>query len=298
MHELLYRCTKFSGRPPRDVPDEESDMPHIDPTTTWSVFTKPWREPRIGDLGELVATMGFDAVELPVRPGYQVTPDDVSTALPTAVRELARAGVAVSSIASGTDEATFAACAEAGVPLIRIMVPIGSGGYAATGADIRRTLAGLSERAERHGVRVAIQPHYDDYIADSSELFALLQDVDPRFVAAIWDAAHDALARKRPEHGLELLWPWLGMVNLKSAYYERVSSQGDPAWEPVFTDARSGMAEWGRAISYLVEHAFAGAICLTAEYTDESDLVAKVTRDLEYARSLRTAAQGVAGALR
>ena len=277
-------------------------MPHVAATTTWSVFTKPWREPRIGALGELVADMGFDAVELPVRAGYQVAPDDVATALPAAVRELARAGIAVASIASGTDEATFAACAEAGVPFIRIMVPIASAGYAATGAEIRRTLADLSGRAERHGVRVAIQPHYDDYIADSSELFSLLQDVDPRFVAAIWDAAHDALARKRPEHGLERLWPWLGMVNLKSAYYARVddgaSSRADPVWEPVFTDARSGMAEWGRAIRYLVERDFAGPICLTAEYTDESDLVAKVTQDLEHARSLRVAAQDVVGAVR
>jgi len=277
-------------------------MPHHDSTTTWSVFTKPWREPQVGALGELVATLGFDAVELPVRPGYLVTPVVVSTARPAAGRELARAGVAVTSIASGTDEATFAACADAGVPFIRIMVPIGSGGYAATGAEIGRTLAGLSERAERHGVRVAVQPHYDDYIADSSELFALLHDVDPRFVAAIWDAAHDGLARKRPEHGLELLWPWLGMVNLKSAYYARVddpaSSQGDPVWEPVFTDARSGMAEWGRAIRYLAGREFAGPICLTAEYTDESDLVAKVTRDLEYARSLRVAAQDGVGAVR
>lgn len=277
-------------------------MPHAGPTTTWSVFTKPWREPRIGALGELVAEMGFDAVELPVRPGYQVTPDDVTTALPAAVRELARAGVAVTSIASGTDEATFAACADAGVPFIRIMVPTGSAGYAATGPEIRRRLAELYDRAERHGVRVAIQPHYDDYIADSSELFALLQGVDPRFVAAIWDAAHDALARKRPEHGLERLWPWLGMVNLKSAYYARVedrtSSLGDPVWEPVFTDARTGMAEWGRAIRYLVEHEFAGPICVTAEYTDESDLVAKVARDLDYARGLHAAAREVVGAIR
>ena len=269
-------------------------MPHDDPTTTWSVFTKPWREPQVGALGELVAGMGFDAVELPVRPGYQVTPDEVSTALPAAARELARSGVGIASIASGTDEATFAACADAGVPFIRIMVPIGVNGYAATGTEIRRVLAGLSERAERYGVRVAVQPHYDDYIADSSELFALLQDVDPRHVAAIWDSAHDALARKRPEHGLELLWPWLGIVNLKSAYYERVdepaSAFGDPVWEPVFTDARSGMAEWGRALAYLAERGFAGPICLTAEYTDGSDLVAKVTRDLEYAQSLRAAA--------
>ncbi|MGN7798610.1 sugar phosphate isomerase/epimerase family protein [Leifsonia sp. 22587] len=277
-------------------------MPHDHPTTTWSVFTKPWRGPTTSALGDLVAGMGFDAVELPVRPGYQVTPDTVTIALPAAVRELARAGVTVASIASGTDEATFAACAEAGVPFIRIMVPIGDAGYAATGAQIRQTLPVLAERAERYGVRVAVQPHYDDYIADSSELYALLRDVNSPGIAAIWDAAHDGLARKRPEHGLELLWPWLGIVNLKSAYFARVedgaSGEDDPRWEPVFTDARNGMAEWGRAIRYLTASAFAGPICLTAEYTDESDLVAKVTRDLAHAKRLQTQAREVAGALR
>lgn len=277
-------------------------MAHDHPTTTWSVFTKPWREPSIGALGELVSGMGFNAVELPVRPGYQVRPDDVATALPDAVRELARAGIGITSIASGTDEATFAACAEAGVPFIRIMVPVGPSGYAATGDEIRRTLDGLATRAERFGVRVAIQPHYDDYIADSSELFALLRDYDPQAIAAIWDAAHDALARKWPEHGLELLWPWLGIVNLKSAYLERVDDaaydHGDPVWEPVFTDARSGMAQWGRAIDYLVERGYAGPICLTAEYTDERDLVAKVSRDLDYARGLHATAQQRAGVTR
>jgi sugar phosphate isomerase/epimerase len=277
-------------------------MAHDHPTTTWSVFTKPWREPSIGTLGELVSGMGFNAVELPVRPGYQVTPDEVATALPDAVRRLAHAGIGVTSIASGTDEATFAACAEAGVPFIRIMVPVGPSGYAATGDEIRRTLDGLTARAERFGVRVAVQPHYDDYIADSSELYALLRDYDPRAIAAIWDAAHDALAHKWPENGLELLWPWLGIVNLKSAYLERVgdaaSDHGDPVWEPVFTDARNGLAQWGRALDYLAAHHYDGPICLTAEYTDERDLVAKVSTDLDYAQGLYESAQHRAGATR
>src|SRR6185437_5672829 len=271
MHCIVAQATVSLHKIPPPSRTEEFAMPHDHPPTTWSVFTKPWREPEIGALGELVAAMGFDAVELPVRPGYQVAPAEVATALPAAVRELGRAGVTIASVASGTDEATFAACAEAGVPFIRIMVPIGPDGYAATGAEFRRSLDVLAQRAERHGVRVAIQPH-------------------------------DALARKRPEHGLELLWPWLGIVNLKSAYFARVedavSAHGDPVWEPVFTDARSGMAEWGRALGYLEEHGFAGPICLTAEYTDESDLVAKVTRDLEYARSLQAAAHGAVGASR
>jgi sugar phosphate isomerase/epimerase len=253
------------------------------------VFTKPWRSASIEVLGETVHAMGFDAVELPVRPGYQVEPGDIGTGLPDAVRRLAAQGVGVASIASGTDEAAFAACAEAGVGVIRIMVPVSPRGYAATDDEIRATLDELAGRAERHGVRVGIQPHHDDFIADSSELHTLLADYDPRFIGAIWDAAHDALARKRPEHGLERLWPWLLIANLKSAVYTRedgLSPAGDPVWEPTFVDARSGMAEWGRALAYLAEHDFGGPLCLTAEYTDESDLEAKVAADLRYAKQL------------
>jgi len=38
---------------------------------TWSVFTKPWRELALPALRTLVREMGFQAVELPVHPGYQ-----------------------------------------------------------------------------------------------------------------------------------------------------------------------------------------------------------------------------------
>jgi sugar phosphate isomerase/epimerase len=255
----------------------------------WSVFTKPWRDAPTAELGRLVRTMGFDSIELPVRPGYQVTPADARSTLASSVRELETWGIGVASVAAGTDEDIFAACADAGVPVIRIMVPISPNGYSATDTEIRLQLDELSRRAERYGVRVGIQPHYDDYISDSTGLHQLLRDYDPRHIGAVWDAAHDALARKRPEHGLELLWPWLMIANLKSAYFARVDDlpdHDDPVWEPVFTDARTGMAEWSRALTYLAEHDFSGPICLTAEYTDETGLVEKVTKDLTYAKEL------------
>jgi len=260
---------------------------------SWTVFTKPWRTATLEELGELVGGMGFDAVELPVRPGYQVQPENIRAGLPDAVRRLGASGVAVTSIASGTDETVFAACAEAGVTVIRIMVPVSSDGYAATDDQIRRELDVLTARAERFDVRVGIQPHHDDFIADSSELHALLKDYDPGFIGAIWDAAHDALARKHPENGLERLWPWLIMANLKSARYARSetdSAWGDAVWEPEFVESQFGMAEWGRALAYLAEREWTGPICLTAEYTDESNLVAKTSADLQRARALATEA--------
>ena len=48
------------------------DQHHI----SFSVFTKPWKTP-LPDLARLVRGLGFDGVELPVRPGYQVLPENV-----------------------------------------------------------------------------------------------------------------------------------------------------------------------------------------------------------------------------
>ena len=53
-----------------------------------TVFTKPWKTQPIEAVGELVRQLGFDGIELPVRPGYQVEPEHVGRDLPAAVKAL------------------------------------------------------------------------------------------------------------------------------------------------------------------------------------------------------------------
>ncbi len=89
----------------------------------FSVFTKPWKMP-IPELGAFVNRLGFDGIELPVRPGFQVEPERICQDLPVAIRQLAERDVRVTSISGSADERMIAACAEAGVPLIRVMVQI------------------------------------------------------------------------------------------------------------------------------------------------------------------------------
>ncbi len=81
---------------------------------TFSVFTKPWKTP-LPELAAFVKGMGFDAVELPVRPGYQVTPEAAASQLPLASRIFADAGIAIVSIAGPADEPTIAACGAASI---------------------------------------------------------------------------------------------------------------------------------------------------------------------------------------
>ena len=63
-----------------------------------TVFTKPWQELSLAELATLVKNLGFDGVELPVRPGYQVEPDNVSSGLKEATRVLGDHGVFIGSL--------------------------------------------------------------------------------------------------------------------------------------------------------------------------------------------------------
>ena len=57
-----------------------------------SVFTKPWTEP-LQMMADKVAALGLDGVELPVRPGYQVTPENAAAGLKDATRVLGASGL-------------------------------------------------------------------------------------------------------------------------------------------------------------------------------------------------------------
>ena len=56
-----------------------------------------------------------------------MNPENVTDALPQAAKQLADFGVRITSVAGPTDDTTMAACAEAGVPIIRICVSVGEG---------------------------------------------------------------------------------------------------------------------------------------------------------------------------
>jgi sugar phosphate isomerase/epimerase len=253
---------------------------------TWSVFTKPWPSLSATELGDKVAALGFSAVELPVREGFQVNPDRVERDLPTFAAALADRAVGIHSVASSTDEAVFAACAAVGVAIIRVMLPVGESGYLATEKTIRQWLDDTMPLCERYGVQVGIQPHHGRYISDATGLRALIADYPSRYVGAVWDGAHDALAGQQPEYSLELLWSHLAMVNLKNGFYLRTSGpESNAEWRTYFTTGAQGLADWPRIAAYLDSRSYAGAICLTAEYS-AGGVDEFIGPDLTYAKSL------------
>ena len=190
-----------------------------------TVFTKPWRHMSLDELAKFVKQMGFDGVELPVRPGYQVRPDSVSK-LSEAVKVFADHGLKVGSIAGATDEPTMAACAEAGVPIIRICVAIPKGrDYLTAVAEQQRTWDALLPLLVRHGVTLGVQNHCGRFIANAMQLRHAIERYDPKHVCAVWDAAHNALHGEMVDLALDTVWSHLGtrMRNSSPPYLATMS---------------------------------------------------------------------------
>ena len=236
-------------------------------TISFSVFTKPW----------------------PYDPFADQTQEETRLTRGT----LTEAGTESPFRGRGVDrlsptERVFEACAAAGVNIIRVMVPIERGAYVRSIGRQRSKLATALPLCERYSVRVGVQQHYGDHVNDAAGMRLLLGGLDPRWVGAIWDAAHDALAGQEPENGLDLVWDRLLMVNLKNACYERANGPDaeHAEWRRHFTTARQGLASWPRVIAELRRRGYSGTVCLTAEYDDQAHVQELCEGDLAYAKSL------------
>jgi sugar phosphate isomerase/epimerase len=255
----------------------------------YSVFTKPWSELTVPQLGKLVHDMGFDGIEFPVRPGYQVEPEDVLRDLTPAARQLADQGVEICSVAGPTDAATVIACGKASVPVIRTMARIAPGeSYVEAEARYRREYDALLPLLREHGVTIGVQNHCGRFVTQAVGLRDLLSGFDPRYVAAVWDAAHEALAGGSPDLAVDVIWPHLCMVNLKNAFWQR--SNGPEAeyaeWRTYWTNGRHGLCVWPQVVEELKARAYEGVVCLTAEYSDRDAVERLITEDLAFAKAL------------
>lgn len=262
-----------------------------------TVFGKPWNVP-LAEMAAAVKKLGFDGVELPVRPGFAVEPENVEKGLPEAVRILGDHGLVIGSIAGPTDERTIAACAEAGVPIIRILVKVPEeASYMAVMDDAVRDFEKLLPSLENSGVTIGIQNHCYREISSVMGIRYLVETFPASAVAAVLDVGHCGLAGEFADLAVDILWDHLCLVNLKNAVWRRTNDEAasPPEFGCFWTLGKDGMGSWTTFIAELTKRNYAGDYCLTAEYsavvgedmTSESDtLMSMLSEDLAYARSL------------
>ncbi|MBO3675964.1 sugar phosphate isomerase/epimerase [Streptomyces sp. NEAU-YJ-81] len=263
-------------------------------TFLWSVFTKPWSALPGETLGPLVSGLGFAGAEIPVRDTAYVTPAEAGRLLPEFTARLRAEGVEVISVAGDLSEPVFAACREAGVPMIRVMAELGPDGYAASVRRVRRRLEDAAPLAERYGVQVGVQPHHGRYVSSALGVMDLLDGLPAQHFRVIWDAAHDALAGDEPRVTLPLVAERLGIVNLKNVIHVRTEPAAGAVgghWKPWFVPGPDGLADWSAALGQLAELGYTGPVCLSGQYSDSGVPVEeRLMADLAAARDAAGAA--------
>jgi len=249
--------------------------------------SKFFAECSIGQLADTVAELGYDGVDLCVRDGHPVDPDNVGTTLPTAVEILGAAGVSCPLVSAPTTlvdsqdaaaERLYETCAKAGVPRIKI-------GYWYCGARddywqilarAKEGLAGFARLSERYGVQTCCHTHSGPCAGSNcAGLMHLIGDFSPRQVGAYPDFGHMALDGEDLAMGLSMVAGHLSIVAVKDATHVKHPG-AEPPRGPIFTHVGAGSVDWRRALGLLHGLEFAGPLVVHTEYSFDEEIIRQV----------------------
>jgi sugar phosphate isomerase/epimerase len=248
-----------------------------------------------------IAELGFDGIDLAVRPGAHVLPENAERDIPQVVGLARAAGLSVPMITTRIQDAADkhtlpilrTALAE-GIKLYRI----GPWYYAEdksieeTLAEVGAQLAGLAELNAELGLRAAFQNHSGprDVGASLWDLWEMMRELDPGAMGVNFDIGHATVEGGQAwETTLRLLESRIPIVTIKDFKWER---SGDGTWKPEWCPLGDGMINLKRFLSMLREADFTGPVTLHFEYDpvdsqgrpSQEALLEAMRRDLSYLR--------------
>jgi sugar phosphate isomerase/epimerase len=269
-------------------------------------FSKHLGDLPLAEAGQVIQDLGFERVDLTVRPGGHVLPRNARSELLAAVRMCADLGLEVPLITTGITSAEdpfavdiFKVAGEAGIPNLKL----GYWPYEAVGTlralinDIALKLDGIEAIARRTGVRTVIHNHSGNYVsALAPVVWDLIADRDPAAIGAYVDPAHLVIEGGLSgwKMSLDLLGDRIAVAAFKDYVWEiQRDKPGKAHLARVATPLSHGMVPWQEVVSYLRQLGFDGWVSLHREYggSNVAELRADVSRDLAYLTPILDAIQ-------
>jgi len=254
-------------------------------------FTKQLKGMDVEATGREVKAMGFDGLDVAVRPGYCVEPDNVALALPKAVSDWAGMGLSVPMITTPGDftdpaepvaEKVVATCAEAGIHEIKLGYwHYKEAGYWAQVDVIRAALDGFARLAEKHGVRCAVHTHSgNNYGLNAAAAMHLVKGLDPQFVGVYLDPGHLSVNGEPIRIAVDMVKDYLCLVAMKDFVYVSKEEEGRVKWTRTLAPLRKGLVDWPETLAALAEVGYDGPLSFHSEYHNVSaDELRALTRD-------------------
>jgi sugar phosphate isomerase/epimerase len=249
--------------------------------------SKFFTELSVEQLGEKTIELGYDGVDICVRPGHPIHVDNVIEALPKAMKVWSGQNLTCPLATAATDitdpnapevEGLYAACAEAGIPRLKI------GFWRFNEEDdywqvidaARRDLERFSAFSEKYGVQTCYQIHSGACIGSNcAGLMHLINGFDPQHVGAYPDPGHLALDGEDWAMGLAIIGDYLSVIGIKDALY-LPQPDHTPPYVPCFVKVGDGCVDWERYLGLLCKSGFEGPLTVHTEYRFDESIIRQV----------------------
>lgn len=273
------------------------------------VFSKHLQFLDYESMATQAAAIGFDGVDLTVRPKGHVEPEHAARDLPRAVQALRDHNLpplmcttAIASVEDPHFESTLDAIAESGIRHLRMgyFRPTPGTHPADQLKEIRRTLPPLVKALEKRGLNGAFQNHAGAKHIGSSlwEYWQILQDVDPSVLGIQFDIRHAVAERGASwQREFEIAAPKISSLVVKDFKWVENEKTGLP--ELLNTPLQEGWVNFPRYFAMLDERKISVPISLHYEYDlggagkgrrevtlPHATIYATMKRDLDILRSL------------
>jgi sugar phosphate isomerase/epimerase len=271
------------------------------------MFSKMLQEFPVGEAARRMKALGFEGVDLTVRPKGHVEPEGVALALPKAVAAIRDQGLTVpmisTAITSASEphaEAVVMAAVHEGVRRLKLgywNVPKGGKLREATD-QARREIDGLEKLAEKYNVTFGVHNHSGPgYVnCQPAIIWMLLKDRNPDRIAAYFDPGHATVEGGNGgwRQGFELLGPHLRLVAVKDFGWKSGPGKVKADWQSQQVPLKDGIVPWAEFFSGLAKLRYDGPVSLHSEYKGSHswrdlstpELIDQTAADLAFVRSL------------
>lgn len=261
------------------------------------IFSKHMAEFQWDELGAKAKELGFEGVDLTVRPKGHVLPERVTEDLPKAVEAIRKHGLTVPMITTDLKDAsdpaakpTFAAMKKVGIPLFKTgywNYKKGQGVMAAA-AENKRKLDGLLALSRPLGLTAGLHNHSGAYFGCAVwDYRELLKDVSPRDAGYYFDPGHATVEGGANvwRVSLDIVLPRLKMSAIKDFYWEKANGKWRNHWCPL----GEGMVNWPAVFGEYAKAGFSGPLSLHLEYPGGDEL-SSIQKDLAFLKKAVDAA--------
>lgn len=246
-----------------------------------------------------VKGLGFDGIDLTVRPGGHVAPDRALEDLPLAVSAIRKEGLsipmittALTTVSDPTARPILATAGKLGIPYFK------PGYYKYELIDVRQELetfrsdfTKLVELGKSCGVQCGFHNHEGNIGAPLWDVAKVIDQLDPKWVGYYFDVRHAVVEGGGGgwKIATNLVAPRLKMIAIKDFYWEK-SAKG---WRIVNCPLGEGMVDWAQYFRLLRQANFRGPISLHLEYEipgktqseKKGNTIAAIQRDVEFLKA-------------